>query len=98
MPRKLYRKGRVYKRDKTWYIDYYDTTLARRIRRSVGPKKVDAEAELNEALNMVYKGQAGIEEIEDISFSLFAEEYLCKYSQPTKAETTYRYDTLVLEV
>jgi integrase len=96
--RKLYRTGRVYKRGKTWVIDYYDPILLKRIRKAVGPKKVDAKAELNEALNRSYKGQAGIEEIEDVSFTIFGDEYLAKYSKPTKTESTYKNEKLVIDV
>lgn len=91
--KKMYRSGRVFKRGKVWYIDYHDPVLRRRVKKAVSAKKFEAEAELTTALQRVYQGQAGIEEVEEISFSAFADEYLVKYCKPSKTEgTTYRDD------
>jgi len=71
----MYRKGRVYRRGKIWYIDFFAD--GRRIREAAGENKRFAETALSKRLTEVAEGSfLNIKKDEKIKFEVFAQEYL----------------------
>ncbi len=71
----MYRKGRVYRRGKIWYIDFFAD--GHRVREAIGENKRFAETVLSKRLTEVAEGSfLNIKKEEKIKFEVFAQEYL----------------------
>ncbi|MBM3244209.1 MAG: site-specific integrase [Candidatus Omnitrophica bacterium] len=71
----MYRKGRVYRRGKIWYIDFFAD--GHRVREAAGENKRFAETVLSKRLTEVAEGIfLNIRKFEKIKFKFFAQEYL----------------------
>ena len=71
----MYRKGRVFKRGKIWYIDFF--VDGRRVREAAGENKRFAETVLSKRLTEAAEGRfLNIKRDEKIKFEDFAQEYL----------------------
>jgi len=77
----------IYKKGKTWYIDYY--VKGQRKRRKIGPSKKLAEQVLQDVHLKIAKGEyLGVYDERKIPFEDYAEQYLA-YSKDNKARSTY---------
>jgi len=78
----------VYKKEKSWYIDYY--VKSRRKRGKIGPSKKLAQQVLRDVRLKIAKGEyLGIYDEEKILFEDFSRQYLA-YSKANKAWLTYQ--------
>jgi len=87
---------RIYKRGKTWYIDY--VYRGRRIRRSVGRSERIADLTLKDIEVRIAKEEnLGVHANKKVLFSSFAETYLA-FSEVNKSPRSYRRDVTSLRV
>ncbi|MCK4351862.1 site-specific integrase [candidate division WOR-3 bacterium] len=87
---------RIYKRGKSWYLDY--TYKRKRIRKSVGRSKKMAELALKDIEVKIAKEEhLGIHDRKKIPFEKFAEVYLT-FSKANKSRTSYERDIISLKV
>jgi integrase len=85
----------VYKKGRSWYIDYYVKGV--RKRKKIGPSKQIAELALAQVQVKLAKGEyLGIYEEKKLTLRQFAPEYLA-YSQANKATSSYRRDQGIIE-
>jgi integrase len=85
---------RIYRRKGVWYIDY--SFNGRRVRKSVGIYKRDAELALKEAELKIVKGEfLGMEEEKKIMFDELSAEYL-KFSKANKRPQVFRRDKIMV--
>jgi len=74
----------IYKRGKTWYIDYYDQ-YGKRHREAVGPNKRLAEQVLAKRKTEVAEGRFLDKKSQGkVKFEDFAQEFIVYYSKPNK--------------
>lgn len=80
----MFRKGRVFKRGNSWYIDFNNGT--RRIMKSFGKNKRLAEIALGKILAEIAEGKyLDVKKNEKIKFKDFANLYLELYAKPISA-------------
>ena len=85
----------VYKKGRSWYIDYYVNGV--RKRKKVGPFKHIADLALAQVQVKIAKGEyLGIYEEKKLTFRQFAPEYLA-YSQANKRMSSYCRDRIVVD-
>jgi len=83
--------GSLYKRSKTWYIDY--RVNGKRVRKRIGPSKKVAELALKEVEVKRSKGEIGI-----VERKKRIDEYIEEFSQFVKINKKYRTTQRYLEV
>jgi integrase len=88
--------ARIFKRRKSWYVDY--SYKGKRIRKRVGKDKKTAELVLKDIEVKMAKGKfLGVKEDTNITFSEFNEKYL-EFCKANNTETTYGRKLSVAEI
>jgi len=86
---------RIYKRDKTYYLDF--SYHGERVRKAVGTNKKVAELAAKETeLRIAKEEHLGIFDAKKITLKEFSEDYL-KFSKANKAESSYKRDKLSMK-
>lgn len=85
----------VYKKGRSWYIDYYVKGV--RKRKKIGPSKQIAELALAQVQVKIAKGEyLGIYEEKKLTFRQFAPEYLA-YSRANKRPSSSHRDRIIID-